>query len=223
MKIKVKVISELLRQAAKKEGVSLDHAGMGLLSERINEELNEDLFNQKYLYYNIFKKIEKYHDQPEAMVGLNANYLHRLAQFLGFRDFFHFGKSQAETDSPIETPENAFPINQNEFGPVWYSSKKFGLFNIWRNPDHGSLTRTKGGFIFQGDRGEVTFDQVDLVQSLHMPGDDDEYWIEISYQANKISRKAYFASANNPVPYLNLGDIEPLYHFFNSIQSVDSN
>lgn len=212
MKIKVKIISELLARVIDKEGITRDHAGMGQLSEKINETLNEDFFNQKYLYYNIYKKVENFKDQPEEIIGLNANYLHRLAKYVGYNDFFQFRKSFLDkSDETTGQEETSIEVNQ-----VWLSNHRFSLFNLWRNPDLGQLGKIDGGLRFVGEK-EFQILNITSFNSITMPGDGDEFWVEVSFEENGDSKTVYLANATNPLPNLNLGEIEPLY---NLIQDV---
>lgn len=218
MKIKVKIISALLTQVVNKNGITHDHAGMGLLSERINEAIKEDFFNQKYLYYNIYKKVEALKDQPEEIIGLNANYLHKLAQYLGHIDFFDFRKTFLDGANGAHADQDGIlskPLNDTD--KVWFSERRFGLFNIWRNPDIGELNKTDSGLLFNGERKELSIPKVDSFNSIAMAGDGDEYWIAVSFEDSQAPRTVYFANASDPLPNLNLGEIEPLYKLFQSL------
>ena len=203
MKVNIKVAHLLLERVTEAAGVALNHAGLEVLSERINEKVDGPIFNQKYLYYNLLKKIEKYKDQPEAHIGLNANYLHGLAQYLEFNDFFHFEKS---LNSPTKNEDDRSL-------KAWYTDKKFGALNIWRNPDLGRLVVEEQQIHFYGKQ-HLTIEKVEATNTVSMPGDGGKYWVKVTCQVNGNAQDAYFANAKNPMINLRLGSIQPIYDFF---------
>ena len=212
MKVNVKVAKNLLEKVTDKAGVALNHAGMEVLSERINEQIGESLFNQKYLYYNLYKKIEKNDTGDGSKIGLNAKYLHKLAQFIGFDDYFHFENFSSHGSlTRSETNEDPHSL------VVWCSKKKYQVWDIWRNPEQGILSLKNSQIVFSNDTRQIEISQILESKLVAMGGDGEAYWVEMKYGDHDKPQVLFFANASDPKPRLRLGPVSPLVDLLQKI------
>lgn len=98
--IQVQTAKQLLHDLSSHSTEALDHAGFGYMSELINESIGQELISQKYLYENLFKKVERLEDKEEASIRLSLCKLDAIARYLGYRNF-----SELETAYMEPIPE----------------------------------------------------------------------------------------------------------------------
>ena len=94
-KFKVCDIQALLQHLSKETGESLDHYGLGVISEKMNERVSH-----KYLYDNLFKAVER-SKEPTDELNLSPNKIDEIARFLGYENFQDFVESRKETVDPV--------------------------------------------------------------------------------------------------------------------------
>ena len=99
--IRIDTARQLLDDLSERSTEPLDHAGFGYMSELINETIGQQLISQKYLYENLFKKVEKLGSRADASLRLSLNKLDAIARYLGFRNFSELEHHYEQPVSPI--------------------------------------------------------------------------------------------------------------------------
>lgn len=94
-KFKVCDIQALLEHLSKETGESLDHYGLGVISDKMDEEVSH-----KYLYDNLFKAVER-SEKPTDELNLSPNKIDAISRFVGYENFNEFVESRKESVDPV--------------------------------------------------------------------------------------------------------------------------
>ena len=97
MKFSVKDIETLFQQALLKADAKYNHAGLKILEKSLEPHAKDGIYlTQKYMYESIMGGIAKAKEKAKQDVGLNADYVNILANFLGHSSFQAFCNSRKE-------------------------------------------------------------------------------------------------------------------------------
>lgn len=94
-KFKVSEIRALLEYLSRSTGESLDHYGLGVISDKMNE-----IVSHKYLYENLLKATERTEDDSGEL-SLSPSKIDDIAHYLGFKNFNDFVESLEKPIDPV--------------------------------------------------------------------------------------------------------------------------
>ncbi len=98
-------------------------------------------------------------------------------------------EKEEKTDDQEATKEER--KNKNKMSTnVWYTPKKYGFFNIWRQEDEGTLfiDYTEKQLKFESEEtASLIIHQEEMTQVIHtkMPGDLSNNWVKVTYKGKK--------------------------------------
>ena len=105
-------------------------------------------------------------------------------------------KERIEKEEKIQIEKERIEREKNTFTNVWYTPKKYGFLNVWREGNEGSLfiDFTNKQLTFESEKTNLIIKSKDMLKVIHtkMIGDYANNWVKVTYENENIKKEAWF-------------------------------